>query len=114
MASPVAGFLSALSIKREQHDHFPLTSIKRKSSMSDLRHTQRGFVRGDFTDRYGQKCSIQKSSLAFSDECIWLGVDLDMNGVKTTRMHLTQEMVADLIPLLQTFVETGDLPEPRP
>lgn len=27
----------------------------------------------------------------------------------TTRMHLTREMVADLLPHLQKFVETGDI-----
>lgn len=65
----------------------------------------RGFLRGEFTDRYGEKCSIQKSSLA-SEDCIWLGC----NRPRGARMHLTREMAADLIPLLQHFVETGDLP----
>lgn len=36
--------------------------------------TQRGFLRGEFTDRYGVKCSIQKSSLA-TEDAIWLGID---------------------------------------
>lgn len=62
----------------------------------------RGFLRGQFTDRYGFPCSIQKSSLA-TEDCIWLGRDL-------VRMHLTREMAAELIPLLQHFVETGELP----
>jgi len=36
-------------------------------------YTSRGFVLGEFKDRYGVKCSIQESSLA-SEPCIWLGV----------------------------------------
>lgn len=73
----------------------------------------RGFLRGEFKDRYGDKCSIQKSSLA-TEDCIWLGCDhetVDQHGRPCgARMHLTQQMVADLIPLLQHFVETGELP----
>ena len=62
----------------------------------------RGFLKGKFNDRYGVECSIQKSSLE-TEDCIWLGTVVD-------RMHLTQEMVAELLPLLQHFVETGELP----
>lgn len=100
--------------------------------------TNRGFARYQFTDHSGAKCSLQKSSMAF-EEAIWLGVD-DANpqvlaceaglvGVHTrettgwvpypipdqvmlrTRMHLTQEQVIELLPLLQHFAETGELPE---
>lgn len=88
----------------------------------------RGFLRGEFTDQHGYKCSIQKSSLA-TDDCIWLGVnephpmmfpgngtgwhpyELPPNVQCHTRMHLTREIVADLLPLLKHFVETGELPE---
>lgn len=101
--------------------------------------TGRGFSIYRFTDRYGELCSLQMSSLA-EEEAIWLGVN-DANllimasqaaehGVHTTettgwvkypvpdavvmstRMHLTQDQVAELMPLLQHFVETGELPEP--
>ena len=34
----------------------------------------RGFSRMDFTDRYGEQCSLQKSSLA-TEDAIWLGVN---------------------------------------
>jgi hypothetical protein len=68
-----------------------------------LKPTGRGFQRGEFFDRYNAACSIQKSSLA-TEDCIWLGAD-------GNRMHLTRQMAADLIPLLQHFVDTGDLPE---
>lgn len=69
--------------------------------MIDLTPTERGFMRGEFKDRYGKDCSIQQSSIA-TEDCIWLGVDNE-------RMHLTPQMAADLIPLLQHFVETGEL-----
>ncbi len=96
--------------------------------------TSRGFERGQFTDRNGVSCSIQESSAADDEGLIWLGcndiglmkftpyyggwetVELEMdlpNGTyhsANTRMHLTQSMVRELLPLLQHFVETGQLP----
>jgi hypothetical protein len=102
--------------------------------------TQRGFRTGTFTDRYGEQCSIQKSSLA-TEDAIWLGIDdanpqimcskaIEMglrertnteadNGwtkffvpkdvLMSTRMHLTKKEVKMLIPILQKFVETGEI-----
>ncbi len=72
-----------------------------------LRKTDRGFSIGEFTDRYDNPCSIQKSSLAF-ERCIWLGVS-EAETETGPRMHLTQQMVADLLPLLQRFVDTGEI-----
>lgn len=102
----------------------------------ELNKTQRGFALGKFTDRYGLKCSIQKSSLA-SEDAIWFGVDdpdpqimasdAKRLGIPTsqengwvkyeipkevslsTRMHLTQDMVKELLPILQKFADTGEL-----
>jgi hypothetical protein len=70
---------------------------------------------GKFKDRYDADCSIQKSSLA-TEDCIWLGCNHETIHSQTgercgARMHLTQSMAADLIPLLQHFVDTGDLPQ---
>lgn len=78
-----------------------------------VKATGRGFIRGEFSDRYGAACSIQESSLA-TEDCIWLGcehetVDHVTNKGAGARMHLTQAIAADLIPLLQTFVATGRL-----
>lgn len=101
-----------------------------------LKKTGRGFAIGEFKDRYGHKCSLQKSSIA-TEDCIWLGVDdaepkimasiASQYGIKTnettgwieypipkdvllnTRMHLTQEQVKALLPILITFAETGEL-----
>ncbi len=89
-----------------------------------------------FTDQYGESCSIEKSSLA-TEDAIWLGidnpnpqikaVDAIRLGIKTektvgwipyeitkevfisTRMHLTKQIAAELIPILQHFVKTGNL-----
>lgn len=73
----------------------------------------RGFLKGRFKDRYGAQCSIQKSSLA-TEDCIWLGCDHETFDQQCrpcgARMHLTQQMVADLLPILQHFAETGELP----
>lgn len=65
--------------------------------------TARGFPLGDFQDHYGERCSIQESSLA-TEFAIWLGRDEE-------RMHLTQAEVAVLLPVLARFVETGELGE---
>ena len=93
-----------------------------------IRHTERGFAIAEFRDEYGEQCSIQKSSLA-TDDCIWLGVDapsvkvgppwkdVDLDTMLGefgdvnihSRMHLTREHVAALLPLLKAFVETGEL-----
>jgi hypothetical protein len=79
-----------------------------------LYHTERGFIRGDFRDQYDEKCSIQESSLA-SAPCLWLGCDEGGKVHPVTgepmgaRMHLTQEMVAGLLPHLLRFVDTGRL-----
>jgi len=97
--------------------------------------TTRGFNIAQFKDRYDTRCSLQKSSLA-TEDAIWFGVDdaeprvmaselraggtgwvdVDLDGavgahvLLRTRMHLTQELVRELLPALQHFAETGDLP----
>jgi len=85
----------------------------------ELKRTLRGFVNADFTDLYGSECSIQDSLLA-TDDAIWLGVDhinakewstivgVDPEKIPA-RMHLSREMVAELLPILQRFVDTGSI-----
>lgn len=92
----------------------------------------RGFMLGEFTDAFGVHCSIQESSLVADEGHIWLGCDdiglkrfepgkgwvdvplqNDAHGVlhqANTRMHLSQSMVRDLLPLLQHFADEGTLP----
>lgn len=96
----------------------------------------RGFPLTEFADYYRNRCSLQISSIA-DIECVWLGVDdvqpkiMAKNALKygvlttettgwvdyklprdviiSTRMHLTRDQVAELIPHLQNFVDTGEL-----
>ena len=98
--------------------------------------TGRGFEIILFTDRHGAKCSIQESSLA-TENAIWFGVndadpkilasDASKLGINTsetsgwisytipnevilnTRMHLTQETVKNILPILIKFADTGKL-----
>ena len=92
--------------------------------------TDRGFLLFGFVDLYGNKCSIQKSSLA-TEDAIWLGVndpdpkillskakDGGCGWIKypvhpdvsfNTRMHLSRTQVADLLPMLLKFVDTGEI-----
>jgi hypothetical protein len=75
--------------------------------------TERGFQLMEFRDRYDAKCSVQKSSI-MGEHCIWLGCEhetFDQHGSPCgARMHVTQELAAQLIPILQHFVDTGELP----
>jgi len=102
--------------------------------------TARGFRIDKFVDRYGMKCSLQKSSLA-TEDAIWFGIDdpepkiMVSDAVKmgkkelaqgatngwcpwplpdevllSTRMHLTQAQVKALLPALKHFAKTGELP----
>lgn len=78
----------------------------------------RGFYRGNFKDRNGDDCSIQESSLA-TEPCIWLGLNHETIHHVTgqpcgARMHLTRALAAELIPLLEHFVATGQLPHSAP
>lgn len=92
--------------------------------------TERGFGLIKFRDMYDCQYSIQKSSLA-TEDAIWFGIDdpnpqimasdleLKANGwvkfplsdkiLLTTRMHLSVNQVKELIPILQKFVDTGEI-----
>lgn len=96
----------------------------------ELKKTNRGFSYIEFSDKYGTKCSIQKSSLA-TEDAIWFGVDdadpkilasevqeggtgwvkypIPESVSLTTRMHLTIEQVERLLPILHSFVDTGEV-----
>ena len=98
-----------------------------------MKHTPRGFAIHTFTDRNGNKCSLQKSSIA-TEDCIWIGCDEiglkrfdpgkgwsnvnlqqdHPNGVThiaNNRMHLTRLQVEKLLPILDRFVSTGEIEE---
>lgn len=93
-----------------------------------IQYTSRGFAFAEFEDEHRNRCTIQKSSLV-EPECIWLGcTTLNVQAffpgdgwkevampegdyIANNRMHLTQAQVAELLPLLQRFVETGEIDE---
>lgn len=98
--------------------------------------TCRGFDLYEFQDRYDAPCRLQKSSLA-TEDAIWFGIAdvqpkvMAINaasvGVQTrettgwvpypipdkvllsSAMHLTRDQVAELLPILERFVETGEI-----
>lgn len=72
--------------------------------------TERGFAEIKFQDRYDQECSLKKSSLA-SEDAVWLGVTTDLRGQPGRHMHLTTDQVSALLPILQHFAWTGELPD---
>lgn len=94
-----------------------------------LKKTERGFAYSKFKDAFGIDCTIQKSSIATA-QCIIIGPDkinlqeytagkgwvprpeFDEGTINhhyhcNQTMTLTREQVAELLPLLQRFVETG-------
>jgi hypothetical protein len=92
--------------------------------------TNRGFDIYSFKDLYDEPCHIQKSSLA-TDDAIWFGIDnarpiilaskvikggtgwvdypLPADVFINTCMHFNREQIAEIIPILQKFVDTGDI-----
>lgn len=91
----------------------------------DLEKNVRGFKVATFEDRNGVECNVQESSAATA--AIWLGcTDHNAKRIRragegwteyhipsdvllTTRMHLDQEHVKALLPMLQNFAEHGVL-----
>jgi hypothetical protein len=72
-----------------------------------IKITQQGleFPRGQFKDWNDKPCGISLSSLA-DDRCIWLGPI-----GPSSMMLLNIEQVAELLPVLERFVKTGDIVE---
>lgn len=101
--------------------------------MIAFRTTDRGFNLYEFNDAYGERCSLQQSSSV--NARVWLGITdptprimaskVQPGGVGwvdyplhpdvsiSSRMHLSQEQVKALLPLLQEFAETGRLAAPE-
>lgn len=88
--------------------------------------TANGFQYVMFNDDFGVECSIQMSTPS-DGECIWLGcsnpepkfldetdgkkvwskIELPDGAIFNARMHLSRKHAAELIPMLQKFVDTG-------
>lgn len=96
------------------------------SDISELQHTARGFRLYTFTDRNGEQCSFQKSSVA-TEDCCWLGIDditprilvhgqgwqdvpVPEGTQLSARMHLSRSDAEVLWQQLKYFAETGELP----
>ena len=84
----------------------------------DWSKTIRGFVVGEFEDRYGTFGSIQESSIAWIEDddemtrghCIWVGVERDGPNVENSkRLHLTRDQAGALAKELQRFHDTGEV-----
>lgn len=100
----------------KEYEVTDLSSLKK-------RKTGRGFGIYEFKDKHGIQCSLQDSSLA-TESAIWFGVDdvepiimgkqgwenyhIPEEVVLHNRMHLTQEQVKKLLPILQYFADTGE------
>lgn len=87
--------------------------------------TERGFRYYEFKDRNDVNCTLQKSSLA-TEDAIWLGcnapdprvcipgqgwqlVPMPEGYICNDRMHLTRKQVKKLLPILQKFVDEGEI-----
>jgi hypothetical protein len=89
--------------------------------------TDRGFKHIAFTDVDGTACHVLESSNA-EQACIrigakdiglkrlvygsgWVPIPLDTGiHVANTTMHLSRDMIKELLPVLQHFAETDELP----
>lgn len=94
-------------------------------TLGERKTNARGFPYYEFNDFYGDKCSLQLSSLA-SDRAVWFGLDdavpkvlisgqgwrkveLPPDCFVGSRMHLSQQQVRDILPKLKAFAKTGRL-----
>lgn len=111
-----------IEIDGEEHEITTLSTLTKSE-------TNRGFGIYEFYDMYGSPCSLQDSSLA-TEAAIWFGLahtepimmasDTPEGGTGwvevpipdeahiPSRMHLTQEQVKALLPILIHFAETGE------
>lgn len=73
-----------------------------------LRRTEHGRAYASFQDISGSQCRVQESS--HGDPAIWIGFDVFLDKADPpAMMHLTQDMIRDLLPILQRFADTGYL-----
>lgn len=86
----------------------PDPKIKRTKKLGKLLQTSRGFDLIEFTDMYGESCSLQASSLA--RPAVWLGCNNNAKPHHVTgdamspRMHLDRKQVQALVVHLQTWL----------
>lgn len=105
-----------VEIDGREYERTMLTTLEKET-------TGRGFGLYHFHDMNGHHCTLQDSSVA-TESAIWFGVHepeikiMGDNGwedvpipdesLRSGRMHLTQEQVKALLPILTHFAETGE------
>lgn len=80
-----------------------------------VKKTARGFEIIEFTDKYGEKCSLQQSSIVGSEQpgatAIWLGCDENgkthLGEQLSPRMHLDRKQVKEIVKHLKAWLKTG-------
>lgn len=89
-----------------------MTEFKIAERLAGLKieKTSSGYALARFPDCYGHKCTIGDSELT-ADRFIWLGPENTSGDGSETRMLLTQDRVAALLPALHRFVKTGSIAE---
>jgi hypothetical protein len=70
---------------------------------------ENNFIVAEFEDKNGSTCVVSDSSVV-NEACIRLSVAAAAQGEAGLKMHLNQQMAADLIPVLQYFVDHGEMP----
>jgi hypothetical protein len=93
---------------------------KKKNALGTLHLSPRQFPIVEFKDYYGEKCSLEMSSIITpindnerlvhpGTSAVWLGRD-DRNDSKdgeVPHMHLNRKQVAALVHVLQQWLRTG-------
>lgn len=83
--------------------------------LGEVQQSNRGFEFLEFLDLYGDRCSLQASSLACNDQpgtsAVWLGraefKRHHVTGDLMCRMHLDRDLVESLIQHLQGWLDNG-------
>lgn len=92
--------------KEEQKDQ----ASDRTVLLGTVEHTSRGFEIINFTDRNGEKCSLQQSSLADFEQpgtsAVWI-------GIQNSRMHIDFEQAKKLVCTLQRWIDDGSFVVPE-
>lgn len=74
-----------------------------RKTIGDLKISASGLANVDFCDLFDTECRLAESSIK---DAIWVGTTKPYVPTLST-MHLSREMVAELLPRLQAFVENG-------
>ncbi len=75
--------------------------------MITLNKTKHGSLRGEFRDHSDETCFIMEGSRQ-REPTVWFGIQTH-RGEDHSYMRLDHQNVADLVPLLLRFLETGSI-----